>query len=240
LVSWVVVPIYLHGQFPAALSREILMGKYGKNPREIDECHVTVAVLDVARRRFERFDPYSHDGDAAALGDPALCFAGGSRYDIDGPDGLDNVLASQCREACGADWEYFSSGHLCGEGAIGPQDLEDCCHVEFTRPTDGLGFCAAWGFFLAECRILNPGVDGSALIRAVVETLGKSSTAAGKESVGKIGRARVLEAGRSYAWGLITHRNEQLRAVLAEQDAPPSRARTGAHSGAGGDPLNGF
>jgi hypothetical protein len=28
--------------------------------------------------------------------------------------------------------------------------------VVYTKPTDGLGFCAAWCFFLAECRILNP------------------------------------------------------------------------------------
>lgn len=138
----------------------------------------------------------------------------------------------------------------------------------YTKPTDGLGFCAAWCFFLAECRILNPDlpvraralncqasclvklrfslvmcthtashaacsvtatplarayVQGTELMRRAVETLSGRAVPRPDDSVndgsedpltlsgvlrglGDATAARVYEAGRSYAMGLVQHR----------------------------------
>jgi hypothetical protein len=83
-----------------------------------------------------------------------------------------------CGDSSGSDSDSGSGAELAternflrptdGHGCVGPQDLEERVHVDFTRPTDGLGFCAAWCFFLAECRILNPDVPSSALVSRVL------------------------------------------------------------------------
>ena len=50
-------------------------------------------------------------------------------------------------------WRYSAAETLCGDGgaeagavgrvSVGPQDLEEQVEVAYTRPGDGLGFCAA-------------------------------------------------------------------------------------------------
>ena len=42
--AWVVVPLLLEGQYPAAIPAASLMGAYGKTPAEIEECHASVLV----------------------------------------------------------------------------------------------------------------------------------------------------------------------------------------------------
>jgi hypothetical protein len=70
-VRWIVVPIFLRGQYPAVLGRAELLGpRYGKRPNEIDECHITVAIIDTHTRRIERFDPCAPTTHSARY---ALC-----------------------------------------------------------------------------------------------------------------------------------------------------------------------
>ena len=48
---WVVVPLYLVGQFPVALQRDELLGKHRRTVAEVDESHVTLLVIDRERKR---------------------------------------------------------------------------------------------------------------------------------------------------------------------------------------------
>ena len=48
--SWVVVPLYLVGQFPVALQRDELLRQ--RTVAEVDECHVTMLVVDCRRKRY--------------------------------------------------------------------------------------------------------------------------------------------------------------------------------------------
>ena len=206
----------------------------------MDECHVTLLLIDRERRRIERYDPY---GDCVET-DPLLQERGGGsmsgRYDVQGSGGLEATLERQCRAELaevaggGAGWTYVPVQQLCGDscpaarGSVGPQDLEERIEVGFTRPTDGLGFCAAWCFFLAECRILNPEVSSAELVARVVGQLSKRPCEgwwelAQAEALGEFSEmdvARVYERGRGYAMGIVEHRDEVGGCVVEEVIKP--------------------
>jgi hypothetical protein len=223
---WGVVPLYLAGQFPVALQREDQLGPHGKTVAEVDECHVTLLLIDRERRRIERYDPYSD----CVENDPLLRESGdgsmSGRYDVQGTGGLEATLERQCRaglaDLAGAEWTYVPARQLCGDscstarGSVGPQDLEERIEVGFTRPTDGLGFCAAWCFFLAECRILNPEVESAELVARVVGQLAKRPSEGWWElpqeealrEFSEMDVARVYLRGRGYAMEIVEHRDE--------------------------------
>ena len=152
------------------------------------------------------------------------------RYDVEGALGLESTLARCCVETLGESWTYLPARAMCGDdngdgsngggseggragrGCVGPQDLEERIEVGFTRPTDGLGFCAAWCFFLAECRILNPDVPSAALVSRVVGQLARQPAEAWCElpqsealaEFGEFDIARVYERGKAYACGIVS------------------------------------
>ena len=128
-------------------------------------------------------------------------------------------------------WKYFSARAMCGDvdstcgvsssavsacggaanlyGCVGPQDLEEQVDVGYTRETDGLGFCAAWCFFLAECRVLNPGIPSTSLVTRVVGQLAGRpaedwSELPQKKALAEFSEhnvARVYDAGKAWLAG---------------------------------------
>jgi hypothetical protein len=147
-----------------------------------------------------------------------------------GNDSSDGSDSGSGKEA----WEYLSARAMCGNvdstcgvsaapasggsiaanlyGCVGPQDLEEQIDVGYTRDTDGLGFCAAWCFFLAECRMLNPDVPSASLVTRVVGQLARRpaeewselAQAAALAEFSKHHVARVYDAGRAYATKIVS------------------------------------
>lgn len=127
--------------------------------------------LTLARRCAEELAAVGEDDSSNVRGDseksvwryfPARALCGdGSGSDIRVANGADSVPGAETA----TERNVLKAN---GRGCVGPQDLEEHVHVDFTRPTDGLGFCAAWCFFLAECRILNPDVPSSVLVSRVL------------------------------------------------------------------------
>lgn len=55
--AWVVVPLYLVGQYPVVLQRAELLGLHRRTAAEVDECHVTLLLIDRERKRYELTTP---------------------------------------------------------------------------------------------------------------------------------------------------------------------------------------
>ena len=97
-------------------------------------------------------------------------------------------------------------------GCVGPQDLEEQVDVGYTRDTDGLGFCAAWCFFLAECRMLNPDVPSASLVTRVVGQLARRpvgdwaemAQCAALAEFSEHQVALVYDAGKAYATKIVS------------------------------------
>ena len=68
--TWLIVPVYLVGQYPSAIPRATLLSEHNKPAAEVDECHVTMLLIDTSRKRIERFDPYAHVAETDPLLQP--------------------------------------------------------------------------------------------------------------------------------------------------------------------------
>ena len=49
-----------------------LLSEHNKPAAEVDECHVTMLIIDTSRKRIERFDPYAHVAETDPLLQPVI------------------------------------------------------------------------------------------------------------------------------------------------------------------------
>lgn len=161
-----------------------------------------VEVLETVERGNEGDDTGSADAAWEYFPARAMC-------------GDDTITAGLSSDMVAEEGVCFSTGRVVPSrerGCVGPQDLEERIELKFTRPTDGLGFCAAWCFFLAECRVLNPDVPSAALVSRVVGQLARRpaeewselAQAAALETFSELNVARVYDAGRAYAADIVS------------------------------------
>lgn len=219
--AWVVVPLLLDGQYPAAIPAAALAAApYGQAGdgvpvAELEECHASVLVLELpsgpnAAWRGDRLDSYQADppgnGWAKAPGETALAAAAETgRYEC---WELDRQLGAELATVLGRLGCYHGVAETAS--SKGPQDWEEGCDLQDTAPggTDGLGFCLAWCLALAEFRIRNSLLSSESLVRNFVDNHILEGTS---NSVLDSARARrVYQYGRDVAHELVKHRDAAL------------------------------